>query len=112
MLNQTPPLDRVFHALADPSRLAMVERLGQGPAPVSELAQPLSMSLPAVLQHLGVLEAAGLIRSHKQGRVRICALEIQTLGRLDAWLAAQKSEWERRLDRLGDYLDAIARSDA
>ncbi|MDE2357269.1 MAG: helix-turn-helix transcriptional regulator [Alphaproteobacteria bacterium] len=112
MLNQSPSLDRVFHALADPTRLALVERLGRGAAPVSALAEPLAMSLPAVLQHLNVLEGAGLVRSEKRGRVRTCALQTEALDRLDAWLAAQRSEWEQRLDRLTAYLDALGDADA
>src|SRR5271170_7967364 len=75
MLNQSTDLDRLFHALADPARRAIVERLSRGPAPVSELARPLPMSLPSAMQHLGVLEAAGLVRSEKVGRVRTCAIE-------------------------------------
>ena len=75
MLNQSAELDRLFHALADPARRAMVERLSRGPAAVSELAAPLPMSLPSAMQHLGVLEAAGLVRSAKAGRVRTCAIE-------------------------------------
>src|ERR1700682_2535552 len=79
MPNQSPALDRLFHALADPARRAMVERLSRGPAPVSELARPLPMSLPSVMQHLGVLEAAGLVRSEKLGRVRTCSIQTDTL---------------------------------
>ncbi len=79
MLNQSIELDRLFHALADPARRAMLERLSRGPAPVSELARPLPMSLPAAMQHLDVLEAAGLVRSEKVGRVRTCAIELQVL---------------------------------
>jgi len=75
MLNQSSDLDHLFHALADPARRAMVERLSRGPAPVSELARPLPMSLPSVMQHLGVLEDAGLVRSEKVGRVRTCAIK-------------------------------------
>ena len=80
MLNQLTDLDRLFHALADPARRAMVERLALGPAPVSELARPLPMSLPSAMQHLGVLEAAGLVRSKKTGRVRTCSIDPQALG--------------------------------
>jgi DNA-binding transcriptional ArsR family regulator len=94
----------VFHALADPSRRAMVERLSRGPASVSELAQPLAMSLPAVIQHLQVLEASGLVRSKKLGRVRTCRIEPEALRTAEQWIAASRTAWERRLDRLGDYL--------
>ena len=106
MLNQSPDLDLVFHALADPARRAIVERLVRGPASVSELAEPLPMSLPAVVQHLHVLEKSGLIRSEKAGRVRTCHVERKTLSTAERWIAARRSSWERRLDRLGEYLAA------
>ncbi len=82
----------------------MVERLSQGPASVSELAQPLAMSLPAVLQHLQVLEASGLVRSLKVGRVRMCQIERGAMQSAEEWIAARRAGWERRLDRLGDFL--------
>jgi DNA-binding transcriptional ArsR family regulator len=102
--NQSPPLDQVFHALADPTRRGMVERLVRGPASVSELSRPLEMSLPAVLQHLQVLEASGLVRSEKAGRVRTCRIEPDALRAAEAWVTGQRTAWETRLDRLGDYL--------
>jgi DNA-binding transcriptional ArsR family regulator len=108
MPNQSAGLDRMFHALADPARRAMVERLSRGPAPVSELARPLPMSLPSVMQHLGVLEAAGLVRTQKVGRVRTCAIEPAGLSLAEQWINARRIEWERRLDRLGDYLATLA----
>ncbi len=98
----------MFHALADPSRRAMVERLSRGPASVSELAQPLAMSLPAVVQHLQVLEASGLVRSEKVGRVRTCRLESQALRTAEQWITERRTSWERRLDRLGEYLAATS----
>jgi DNA-binding transcriptional ArsR family regulator len=104
MLNQSAPLDLVFHALADPTRRMMVERLSRGPASVSELARPLTMSLPAVVQHLHVLEASGLVRSEKVGRVRTCRMESRTLRLAEQWIAERQMSWERRLDRLGDFL--------
>jgi len=107
MLNQSPGLDQLFHALADPARRAMVERLTRGPAAVSELARPLPMSLPSVMQHLGVLEAAGLVRSEKTGRVRTCAIQPQALSQAEQWINARRIEWEHRLDRLGDYLKTL-----
>ena len=107
MLNQSTDLDRLFHALADPARRAMVERLTLGPAPVSELARPLPMSLPSAMQHLGVLEAAGLVRSEKIGRVRTCAIEPAALTLVEQWVNARRSEWEQRLDRLGTYLESL-----
>ena len=107
MLNQAPHLDRLFHALADPARRAMVERLSRGPTAVSELARPLPMSLPSVMQHLGVLEAAGLVRSRKVGRVRTCAIEPGGLSLAEQWIDARRIEWDQRLDRLGDYLKTL-----
>lgn len=104
MLNQSAPLDRVFQALADPSRRLMVERLTRGPASVSELAQPLEMSLAAVVQHVQVLEASGLVRSEKVGRVRTCAIEPDTLRSAERWIAERRTSWEHRLDRLGGFL--------
>ncbi len=104
MPNQLPSLDKVFHALADPTRRGMVERLVRGPASVSELSRPLTISLPAVLQHLQVLEASGLVRSEKAGRVRTCRIEPDALRTAEAWVTGQRTAWETRLDRLGDYL--------
>jgi DNA-binding transcriptional ArsR family regulator len=106
MLDQTADLDRVFQALADPSRRGMVERLSQGPASVSELARPLAISLAAVLQHVQVLEASGLVRSQKSGRTRTCSINPATLHSAEQWIAARRALWERRLDRLGEYLEA------
>jgi len=111
MLNQQTELDRLFHALADPARRAIVERLSRGPAPVSELARPLPMSLPSVMQHLDVLKAAGLVRSQKVGRVRTCAIEPRALSQAEQWINARRSEWEARLDRLGAYLEEMKREE-
>ncbi len=107
MLNQRATLDLMFQALADPSRRAMVERLSRGPASVSELARPLSMSMPAVMQHLQMLEASGLVRSAKSGRVRTCSMEPEALSRAEQWLTALRTSWEQRLDRLEDYLKEL-----
>ena len=105
MLNQSAhSLDRLFQALADPTRRIMVERLSRGPASVSELARPLAMSLPAVIQHLQVLEASGLVRSEKVGRVRTCRIEPKALRTVEEWVAGRRASWERRLDRLAAYL--------
>jgi DNA-binding transcriptional ArsR family regulator len=104
MLNQQAPLDLMFQALADPSRRIMVERLSRGPASVSELAKPFAMSLPAVVQHLQVLEASGLIRSEKIGRVRTCHIEWGALKTAEEWMLERRKTWEHRLDRLGDFL--------
>ena len=94
----------MFQALADPSRRVMVERLCRGPASVSELAKPLAMSLPAVVQHLQVLEASGLVRSEKIGRVRTCHVETKALRLAEQWINERRLLWERRLDRLGKFL--------
>jgi DNA-binding transcriptional ArsR family regulator len=104
MFNYSPRLDQVFQALADPTRRAMVERLSRGPASVSELARPLTMSLPAVLQHLQILESSGLVRSEKAGRVRTCQIEATALRTAEQWIADSRSRWEQQLDRLGAYL--------
>ncbi|MEV6912993.1 metalloregulator ArsR/SmtB family transcription factor [Amycolatopsis sp. NPDC051071] len=98
-------MDQVFKALSDGTRREMIERLTRGPASVGELAQPLSMSLPAVMQHLQVLEACGLVRSEKAGRVRTCHLEPDGLRLAEDWLGGQRTGWEHRLDRLGDFLN-------
>lgn len=111
MLNQHAQLDRVFHALADPARRAILERLGQGPAPVTELARPLPMSLPAAMQHLSVLEEAGLVRTEKVGRVRTCAIDPRALSRAEQWINSRRIEWEHRLDRLGAYLETLKDSE-
>ncbi len=97
-------LDVVFQALCDPGRRSMVDRLCQGPASVSELAAPLEMTLSAVVQHLHVLEASGLVRSSKEGRTRTCRLETDALRSAEQWLVGRRSLWERRFDRLGEFL--------
>jgi DNA-binding transcriptional ArsR family regulator len=99
------PVELLFQALADPSRRSMVDRLTRGPASVSELARPFAMSLPAVVQHLHVLEASGLVRSEKVGRVRTCRIEPAALAQAEGWISERRRMWERRLDRLGEYLD-------
>ena len=100
-------LTRVFHALTDPTRRAVLERLTQGPAAVKELAQPFKMALPSFVQHLGVLEECGLVHSKKQGRVRTYTLAPQPLEAAEHWLAAQRLLWERRLDSLDDFLKTL-----
>jgi DNA-binding transcriptional ArsR family regulator len=112
MLNQSlaqleagrPPVDVIFQALGDPTRRRIVDLLSQGPASVSELARPLPMSLPAVIQHLHVLEASGLVRSEKVGRVRTCSVEPRAMRAAERWIADRRTEWEGRLDRLGEFL--------
>jgi len=98
-------LDKTFAALADPTRRAMVERLVQGPATVSELAKPLPMSLPAAMLHLKVLEESGLVTSEKIGRVRTCRIDPKMLSQAEKWVADRRQMWERNLDRLGAFLD-------
>jgi DNA-binding transcriptional ArsR family regulator len=99
-----PNLDLTFQALADPTRRAMVERLSQGPASVSELARPFAMSLPAVVQHLQLLEASGLVASEKVGRVRTCRIEPAALSLAEQWINQRRIAWGQRLDRLGEHL--------
>lgn len=108
MLNDTAELDRVFHALADPGRRLMLERLSRGPASVSELGRPLSMSLAAVVQHVQILEASGLVRTRKAGRIRTCSLDPVTLRSAERWISDRRTLVERRLDQLGRYLDETA----
>lgn len=108
MLNHSAEADVVFHALSDPTRRQIVEQLGNGPASVSQLAAPLPMSMPAVVQHLKVLEDSGLVESQKVGRVRTCRLVVKRLDTVQDWIDERRRTWERRLDRLGDYLAAEA----
>jgi DNA-binding transcriptional ArsR family regulator len=100
-------LTRVFHALTDPTRRAVLERLTHGPAAVKELAGPFKMALPSFVQHLGVLEECGLVRSKKEGRVRTYTLAPQPLEAAEHWLSAQRVFWERRLDALDDFLNTL-----
>ena len=97
-------LDLTFQALADPTRRAMVERLAKGPCSVSELARPFAMSLPAVYQHLQMLEASGLVASEKIGRVRTCRMDAAAMSLAETWINQRRTDWERRLDRLGQHL--------
>lgn len=108
MLNQeTEPLDLMFQALADPTRRRMIERLSRGSASVSELAEPFKMSLPAIVQHLHVLEQSGLVTTQKVGRVRTCTIDTGALGMAEKWINDRRVGWEHRLDRLGAFLDAL-----
>lgn len=104
MLKDSDRLDRAFQALADPTRRGMLARLASGPASVGELAHPLAMSLPAVMQHLKALEESGLIRSEKKGRVRTCRLNPGVLATAEQWLVDRRSEWEKRHDRFEEYV--------
>jgi DNA-binding transcriptional ArsR family regulator len=97
-------IDRVFQALGDGTRRTMLERLSDGPMSVSRLAEPLNMTLAAVVQHLQVLEEAGLVKTEKTGRVRSCRIEAAGLRAAEEWLRLRRPEWDRRLDRLGDFL--------
>jgi DNA-binding transcriptional ArsR family regulator len=110
MLNQQMDVDRVLGALGDPTRRRIVEMLGNGPARVSDLAAPFQMTLPAVMQHLRVLEDSGLVASTKVGRVRTCSLEADRLGTVQDWVEARRKTWDKRLDRLGDALRQQANS--
>jgi DNA-binding transcriptional ArsR family regulator len=107
MAKHEPDLDLLFQALADPTRRAMLERLAQGPAPVSELARPTGLRLPTVMRHLSVLEAAGLVATAKDGRVRSCALVPAALAPMRDWMDTQRAIWEARLDRLDDYVKTL-----
>lgn len=104
MPNQAAQLSRVFHGLADPTRRAVLERLTAGPAAVSELANPFKMALPSFSQHLNVLERAGLVKSHKTGRVRTYELKPASLKLANHWLETQRTMWESRLNQLDTYL--------
>jgi len=106
MLNDSS-LDRTFHALADPVRRGVLSRLSRGPASVSELAKPFTISLPAVMQHLQALESSGLVRSEKKGRVRTVRLEPNALGAAESWIAERRAEWEAQLDRFETYLSTL-----
>jgi DNA-binding transcriptional ArsR family regulator len=109
MLNQASVLDRVFRAIADPTRRAIVDRLAEGEASLTELAKPFDMSLPAVHQHLRLLEESGVVVTSKQGRVRTCRLDPKVLRRAEGWFARRRAMWERRLDALDAHLAREAR---
>ncbi|HKX23130.1 MAG TPA: metalloregulator ArsR/SmtB family transcription factor [Rhizorhapis sp.] len=100
-------LDFVFGALADPTRRAVVQRLGRGPASVKELAAPFHMALPSFMKHIAVLEQSGLVRSQKVGRVRTCSMEPKLLRTAEAWMAEQRALWEARTDRLADFVEGF-----
>ncbi len=111
MHRKKPNIDRVFHALGDPSRRAIVEKLSEGPLSVSRLAEPLDITLAAVVQHLQVLEESGLVQTEKVGRVRTCRIETAGLSAAEKWIGDRRSMWERRFDRLGDLLAEPDESD-
>ena len=107
MLNDSPQLNRAFQALSDPVRRGMLARLSRGPASVSQLAEPFSISLPAVLQHLKSLEESGLVRSEKKGRVRTVELQPKALSAAEGWIVERRTEWEAQLDRFENYLQTL-----
>jgi DNA-binding transcriptional ArsR family regulator len=107
MPQQVADLDRLFQALSDPTRRAVVERLGQGPAATSELARPFAMALPSFLQHLDVLEKAGVVTSQKEGRVRTYRLTPQPLQAAETWMTTQRQLWERRLDQFDEFVRTL-----
>ena len=103
-MDQYSQLDRIFQALADPTRRAVLRRLGEGPASVGELAKPFDMALPSFMKHIHLLEGSGLIRTQKQGRVRTCAIDRTTFAAAEAWLSEQRAIWEGRTDRLERFV--------
>jgi DNA-binding transcriptional ArsR family regulator len=111
MEQDAPRLDRMFQALADPTRRAVLGRLGRGPASVSELAEPFGMALPSFMQHIRFLERSGWIRTRKVGRVRICAIEDAPFAAVETWLAEQRALWERRTDRLERFVTTVDAED-
>lgn len=104
MTNQSPAPSALFFALGDPTRLAVVQRLCRGPASVSELARPFDMALPSFVQHLKVLEESRWILSSKQGRIRTCQINPETLEAAGGWLEEQRNLWTKRMDQLDRYL--------
>lgn len=107
MAKHDPNLDRLFHALSDPTRRGIVERLLTGPASVTDLAQPTGMAMPTVLKHIAVLEETGLVTTEKSGRTRICRASPAPLATVETWLEQQRALWEARLDRLDDYVTTL-----
>lgn len=112
MAKHDPNLDRLFHALSDPTRRGIVERLLTGPASVTDLAQPTGMAMPTVLKHIAVLEETGLVTSEKSGRTRICRASLAPLAAAETWIDAQRRLWEGRLDRLDDYVTTLMKDPA
>ncbi|MEA2910412.1 MAG: hypothetical protein QOJ15_2493 [Bradyrhizobium sp.] len=109
MLNNSVRLDLTFQALADSTRRSILAQLTRGPSSVSKLARPLAMSLPAVMQHLAVLEGSGLVRSVKVGRVRTCRIEPKALSLAEQWINQRRTEWEHHFDQLGEYLNTLVK---
>ena len=111
MTNSTKSLDNVFHALADPTRRAVIRRLGAGPASTTELAEPFDMALPSFMKHLSVLEESGLISTRKIGRVRTCRIRKRKLAAAESWIVQQRALWEGRTDRFVDYVEDPAQKE-
>ncbi len=107
----TEQLDDIFHALADPTRRAVLRRLGEAPASISDLAKPFEMALPSFMKHIRCLEESGLIRTHKEGRVRTCAIEKKQFAVAEAWLSAQRALWEGRTDRLEEFVTTASKKE-
>jgi DNA-binding transcriptional ArsR family regulator len=107
MANLSSHLDHVFGALGDPTRRAILARLGEGEASVGELARPFAMALPSLMKHIRVLEAGGLVESQKSGRIRTCRLKPEAMTHAERWLAGQRAVWEARFDRLEAYVNRI-----
>jgi DNA-binding transcriptional ArsR family regulator len=111
MEQYTESLNDIFRALADPTRRAVLRRLGRGPASIGELAEPFDMALPSFLKHIRFLEDSGLVRTHKVGRVRTCAIEKDRFHAVDAWLSEQRALWEGRTDRLEAFVTTVSQED-
>ena len=111
MANQSTQLDRVFGALSDATRRAIIMRLCEGEASVGELARPFEMALPSLMKHIRILERNGLVASEKTGRVRTCSLQTEALETIEVWLAAQREIWEQRLDRLEMYVEKLKKEE-
>lgn len=107
MANTSLALDSIFHALADPTRRAVIQRLGRGPATVGELAEPFAMALPSFMKHVGILERTGLVRSRKRGRIRTCTLEKKNFAAAERWFADQRSMWASRYQNLDSLLESL-----
>ncbi|RDS86083.1 ArsR/SmtB family transcription factor [Dyella psychrodurans] len=107
MANNAAALDSIFYALADPTRRAVIQRLGRGSATVGELAEPFAMALPSFMKHVGILERTGLIRSRKRGRIRTCTLEQKNLAAAERWFAEQRSMWASRYQNLDSLLESL-----
>jgi DNA-binding transcriptional ArsR family regulator len=104
MEQYSDPLDGIFQALADPTRRAVLARLGRGPASISDLAKPFDMALPSFMKHIHFLEGSGLIRTVKQGRVRTCTIDKNRFAAIETWMSAQRALWEGRTDRLEQFV--------